>query len=233
MFQLDLEKAEEPEIRLPTSAGSQKKPENSRKTSTPALLTMDCVDHNKLWKILQEMGIQDHLIQFLRNLYAGQEATVRTAHGTTDWFQIWKGVCQGCILSPCLFDLYAEYITRNAGLDEAQNGINIASRNINNLRSADDTILMAESEEQLKSLLTKVKEESEKADSALTLRVNLIPLPNFVDNQNPKILDLADKFVQFISVTQSYPTLCDPMDYSTPGLPVHHQLPEFTQIHVH
>uniref|UniRef100_A0A4W2CGT2 RNA-directed DNA polymerase n=1 Tax=Bos indicus x Bos taurus TaxID=30522 RepID=A0A4W2CGT2_BOBOX len=121
----------------------------------------DCVDHNKLWKILKEMGIPDHLTCLLRNLYAGQEATVRTGHGTTDWFQIGKGVHQGCILSPYLFNLYAEYIMRNAGLEETQAGIKIAGRNINNLRYADDTTLMAESEEELKSLLMKVK-ESEK-----------------------------------------------------------------------
>ena len=107
----------------------------------------DCVDHNKLWKILKEMGIPDHLTCLLRNLYAGQEATVRTGHGPTDWFQIGKGVRQGCILSPCLFNLYAEYIMRNAGLDEAQAGIKIAGRNINNLRYADDTTLMAENED--------------------------------------------------------------------------------------
>ena len=123
----------------------------------------DCVDHNKLWKILQEMGIPDHLICPLRNLYAGQEATVRTGHGTTDWFQIGKGVPQGCILSPCLFNLYAEYIMRNAGLEETQAGIKIAGRHINNLRYADDTTLTADSEEKLKSLLMKVKEESEKS----------------------------------------------------------------------
>ena len=109
------------------------------------------------------MGIPDHLICLLRNLYAGQEATVRTGHGTTDWFQIGKGLCQGCILSPCLFNLHAEYIIRNAGLDEAHTGIKIVGRNINNLRYADGTILMAESEEELKRLLMKVKEESEKA----------------------------------------------------------------------
>ena len=120
----------------------------------------DCVDHNKLWKILQEMGIPDHLTCLLRNLYAGQEATFRTGHGTAEWFQIGKGVCQGFILSPCLFNLYAEYIMRNAGLEEAQVGIKIAGRNINNHRYADDTTLMAEREE-LKSLL-KVKEDSEK-----------------------------------------------------------------------
>ena len=122
----------------------------------------DCMDHNKLWEILQEMGIPVHLSCLLRNLYAGQEATVRTGHGTTDWFQIGKGVHQGYILSPCLFNLYAEYIMRNAGLDEVQAGIKIAGRNINNLRYADDTTLMAKSKEELKSLLMKVKEESEK-----------------------------------------------------------------------
>ena len=115
------------------------------------------MDHNKLWKILEEMGIPDHLTRLLRNLYAGQEATVRTGHGTTDWFQIGKGVCQGCILSPCLFNLYAEYIMRNAGLEEAQGGIKIAGRNINYLRHADDTTLLAGSEEELKSLLMRVK----------------------------------------------------------------------------
>ena len=123
----------------------------------------NCVDHGKLWKILKEMGIPDHLICLLRNLYVGQEATVRTGHGTTDWFQIRKGVRQGCILSPCLFNLYAEYIMRNARLDEAQAGIKIVRRNMNNLRYADDTTLMADSEEELKSLLMKVKEEREKA----------------------------------------------------------------------
>ena len=130
----------------------------------------DYVDHNKLWKILKEMGIPDHLICLLRNLYAGQEATVRTGHETTDWFQIGKGIRQGCILLSCLFNLYAEYIMRNAGLDEAQAGIKIAGRNINNLRYADDTTLKAESEEELKSLLMKVKEESEKAGSKLNVQ---------------------------------------------------------------
>ena len=129
----------------------------------------DCVDHNKLWKILQEMGIPDHLTCLLRNLYAGQEATVRTGHGTTDWFQIGKGVCQGCILSPCLFNLCVEHIMSNAGLEEAQAGIKIAGGNINNLRYADDTTFMAESEEELKSLLMKVKEESEKVG----LKINI------------------------------------------------------------
>ena len=122
----------------------------------------DCVDHNKLWKILKQMGISDNLTCLLRSLYAGQEATVRTGHGTTDWFQIEKRVHQGCILSPCLFNFYAEYIMRNPGLEEAQAGIKIAGRNIYNLRYADDTTLMAESEEELKSLLINVKEENEK-----------------------------------------------------------------------
>ena len=130
----------------------------------------DCVYHNKLWKILKEMGIPDHLTCLLRNLYAGQEATVRTGHGTTDWFQIGKGICQGYILSPRLFNLYAEYIMRNTGLDEAQAGIKIAGRNINNLRYAEDTILTAESEEELKSLLMKVKEESGKVGLKLNIQ---------------------------------------------------------------
>ena len=129
----------------------------------------DCVDHNKLSKILKDMGIPDHLTCLLRNLHAGQEATVRIGHGTTDWFQIGKGVHQGCILLPCLFNFYAEYIMRNTGLDEAQAGIKIARRNINNLRYADDTTLMAESEE-LKSLLMKVKEESEEFGLKLNIQ---------------------------------------------------------------
>ena len=129
-----------------------------------------CVDHNKLWKILQEMGILDHVSCLLRNLYSGQEATVRTGHGTTDWFQIGKGVYQGCILSSCLFNLYAEYIMRNTGLEEAQAGIRIGGRNINNLRYADDTALMAEREEELKNLLRKVKEESEKVGLKLNIQ---------------------------------------------------------------
>ena len=149
IFKLDLEKAEEPEIKLPTSVGSSKKQESFRKSSTSALLTtsepLAVWNHNKLWKILKEMGIPDHLTCLLRNLYAGQEATVRTGHGTTDWFQIGKGVRQGCILSPCLFNLYADYIMRNSGLEEAQAGIKIPGRNINNLSYADDTTLMAES----------------------------------------------------------------------------------------
>ena len=185
MFKLDLEKAEEPEIKLPTSTRSLKKQESSKKTSTSALLTMPkplAVWIMTNWKILQEMGIPDHLTCLLRNLYAGQEATVRTRHGTMDWFQTGKGVYQGCILSPSLFNLYAEYIMQNARLDEAQAGIKIAGRNINNLRYADDTTLMAESKEELKSLLMKVKEESEKAAlklSILNMKIMASGLPSF------------------------------------------------------
>ena len=149
MFKLVLEKAEEADIKLP-SAGSSKKQESSRKNIyfcfTDYAKAFDFVDHNKPWKILEEMGIRYQLTCLSRNLYAGQEATVRTGHGTTDGFQIGKGVHQGCILLPCLFNLYAEYIMRNAGLDEAQAGIKIARSNINNLRYADDTTLMVESE---------------------------------------------------------------------------------------
>ena len=129
----------------------------------------DCEDHNKLWKILKEMGIPGHLTCLLRNLCAGQEATVRTGHGKTDWFKIGKAVSQGCILSPCLFNLYAEYIMRNAGLEEAQAGVKTAGRNVNNLRYADNTMLMTETEE-LNSLLMKVKEETEKVGLKLNIR---------------------------------------------------------------
>ena len=172
MFKLVLEKAEDPEIKLPTFAGSWKKQESSKKRSISALLTIPkplTVWITINWKILKEIGIPDHLTCLLRNLYAGQEATVRTGHGTTDWFQIGKGVRQGCILSPCIFNLYAEYIMRKAGLEEAQAGIKIAWRNINNLRYADDSTIMAEREEELKSLLMKVKEESKK----FGLKVNI------------------------------------------------------------
>ena len=157
---------------MPTFIGSSKKQESSRKNIhfIDYAKAFDCVDNNKLWKILKEMGIPNHLTSFLRNLYSGQEATVRTGHGTTDWFQIEKGVRQDCILSPCLFNFYAEYIMRNARLDEAQAGIKGARRNINNLRYADDTPLMARSEEQLKSLLIKVKEESEKVGLKLNIQ---------------------------------------------------------------
>ena len=173
MFKLDLEKVEEPEIRLPTTVGSQKKQENSRKTSTSASLAMlkpltAWITIN--WRILKEMGIPDHLTCLLRNLYVGQEGTVRTRCGATVWFQIGKGVHQACVLSPCLFNLYAEYIMRNARLDETQAGINITTRNINNLRYAGDTTLTAENKEQLKSLLMKVREESEKAGLKLNIQ---------------------------------------------------------------
>ena len=173
MFKLVLEKAEEPEIKLPTSTGSWQKQESSRKTSICFIdyaKAFDCVDHNKLWKILKEMGIPDHLTCLLRNPYAGQEAMVRTGHGATDCFQIGNGVCQGCILSPCLFNLYVEYIMRNSGLEEAQARIKIAGRNTNNLRYVDDTTLIAESEEELKSILMKVKDESEKVDLKLNIQ---------------------------------------------------------------
>ena len=150
---------------MPTSFGSSKKAREFQKNIYLCFIdyakAFDCVDQNKLWKILKEMGIPDHLTCLLRNMYASQEATVRTGHGTTDWFQIGKGVGQGCILSPCLFNFYAEYIMRYAGLDEAQAGIKITGRNINNLKYADETKLMAESEEELNSFLMKVKEESE------------------------------------------------------------------------
>ena len=162
MFKLVLEKAEEPEIKLPTFTELSKKQESSRKTSTSALFSakaFDGVDHHKLWKIHKEMGIPDHLTCLLKNLYAGQEATFRTGHGTTD-----------LLLSPCLFNLYAEYIMRNAGLEEAQAGIKIARRNINNLRYTDNTTLMAESEEKLRILLMKVKEESEKVGLKLNIQ---------------------------------------------------------------
>ena len=169
MFKLVFEKAEEPEIKLHQICMICWIMEKARKFQKNIYFcfidyakAFDCVDHNKLWEILKEMGIPDHLTCLLRNLYAGQKARVRTGHGTTDWFQIGKGVCQGCILSPCLFNLYSDYIMRNAGLEDVQAGIKIVGRNINNLRYADDTTLMAESEEELTSHLMKVKVESEK-----------------------------------------------------------------------
>ena len=174
MFKLVLEKAEEPEIKLPTSSGSLKKQESSRKNIYFCFIdyikVFNSVDHNKLWNIFKEMRILYHLTCLLRNLYSGQEATVTTGHGTIDWFQIGKGIRQGCILLSCLFNLYAEYIIRNTGLEEAQAGIKIAERNINNLRYADDTTLMTGGEEELKSLLMKVKEESEKVGLKLNIQ---------------------------------------------------------------
>ena len=176
IFKLVLEKAEEPETKLPISTASWKKQvlrefqKNIYVCFIDYAKAFDWVDHNKLWKSLKELGIPDRLTCLLRHLYAAQEATVRTGHGTTDWFHIGKGVRQGCILSPCLFNLYAEYIMRNAGLEEAQAGIKVAGKNINNLRYADDTTLMAESEEELKSLMMKVKEESEKVGLKLNIQ---------------------------------------------------------------
>ena len=160
MFRPDLEKAKEPEIQLPTSVGSQRKQENSRKIYLCFIdyaKAFECVDHNKLWKILKEMGLPDHFTCLMRNLYAGQEATVRTRHGTMDWYQTANEVNQGCILPPCSFNFYVEYTFWNTRLEEAQAGIKIVGRNINNLRYADDTTLMAESGEELKGLLTNVK----------------------------------------------------------------------------
>ena len=172
MFKLVLEKAGEPEIKFPIHWIIKKAREFQKNIYLCFIdytKVFDCVDHNKLCKILKEMGIPDHLTCLLRNLYAGQEATVRTGHGPTDWFQRGKGVRQGCILSPCLFNLYAEYSMRNSGLEEAQAGIKIAGRNISNLKYADDITLMAESKE-LKSLLMKVKEESEKVGLKLNMQ---------------------------------------------------------------
>ena len=167
MFKLDLEKPEEPRDQIASIHWIIEKAREFQKNIHFCFINyakaFDYVDHNKLWKILQEMWIPDHLTCLLRNLYAGQEATVRARHETMDWFQIGKGVRQGCILSPYLFNLYSEYIIQNFTLDEAQTGIKIARRNIDNFRYADDTTLMAESEEEPKSLLMKVKQESEKA----------------------------------------------------------------------
>ena len=215
MFKLDLVKAEEPEITLPTSAGSWKKQESSRKTSSFALLTMPkplTVWITTNWKILQEMELADHLTCLLRNLYADQEATVRTGHGTTDWFQIGKGVHQSCILSPYLFNLYAEYIMRNARLDEAQAGINITVRNINNLRSTDDTTLMAENKEELKSLLMKVKEESENAGLKLNIQKSKImasgPITSWqidgeTNGNSNSLFSLAPKSLQMVTSSET------------------------------
>ena len=173
MFKLGLERAEEPEIKLPTSTGSSKKQEFQKNIYFCFIdyaKAFDCVDQNKLWKILQEMGIPDHLTCLLRNLYAGQEATVRTGQGKKRLVPKGKGVCQGYILSSCLFNLYAEYVVRKVGLDEAQAGIKTAGRNINNLSYADDTTLMAETKKELKSLLMEVKEESEKIGLKLNIQ---------------------------------------------------------------
>ena len=170
MFKLDLEKTEAPEIKHRQHLLAREFPKNIYFCFVDYTKMFDCVDHNKLWKILPDMGIPDYCTCLLRNLYAGQEPTVRTGHETTDWLQIGKGVHQGCILSPCLFNLYVECIMRNAGLDESQAGIKIARRNINNLRYADDTTLTAGSEEELKSLLMKVKKENEKVGLKLNIQ---------------------------------------------------------------
>ena len=168
MFKLVLKKSEEPD----QIANIRQIIEKARVPDyfIDYVKAFDCVDHNKLWKILKEMAISEHHSSLWRNTYAGQEATVRTGHGKTDWFQIGKGVCQGCILSPCLFNLYAEYIMKNGGLEKTPAGIKIAGRNINNLRYADDTTLMAEREEERKSLLMKVKVESEKVGLKLNIQ---------------------------------------------------------------
>ena len=172
MFKLDLEKVEEPEIKFSTSVGSQKKQESSRKTSTSDPLTTLkhlIVGTTRNWKILKAMEIPNHFTCLLKNRYTGQEAMVRTRNGTTDWFQIWKGDRQNCILTQCLFNIYADYLIWNARLAEAQAVIKIVARNISNLRYADVTIFMAESEEELKSLLMKVKEKSEKVGLKLNI----------------------------------------------------------------
>ena len=177
----------------------------------------DCVDPYKLWKILKEMGIPDHLICLLINLYACQEATVRPGHGTTDWFQIWKGVHQGCILSPCLFNSYAEYLMRNAGLEKAQAGIKIAGKNISNLRYADDTTLMEESKEALKSLLMKVKVESEKVGLKLNIQKTKImafdPITSWqIDGERLETVTdfifLAPKSLQMVSAIMKLKDAC-------------------------
>ena len=165
--QAGFRKAEEPEINCQHPFGIQK---NIYFCFIDCAKAFDCVDHNKVWKILKEMGILDHLTCLLRNLYAGKGATVRTGHGIMDWLKIGKGVKQGCILSLCLFNLYAEYIMQNAGLDEAQAGIKLTRRNINNFRYADDTTLMAESKEEQKSLLMKANEEREKVGLKLNIQ---------------------------------------------------------------
>ena len=197
MFKQDLEKAEESEVNCQHPLDHQKSkrvPEKHLVLLYRLCQTLDCVDHKKLWKILKEMGIPDYLTCLLRNLYAGQEATVRIGHGTTDWFQIGKGVCQGCILSPCLFNFYAEYIMRNTRLEEAQAGIKIAGRNINNLRYADDTTLMAESEE-LKSLLMEVKQEGEKGDLKLNIQKTKIMASGPITSQQIETVGIVRNFI--------------------------------------
>jgi len=212
MFKLDLEKAEEPEIKLPTSDGLEKTREFQKNIYFCFIdyaKAFDCVDHNKLWKILQEMGILDYLICLLRSLYSGQETAVRTGHETTDWFQIGKGVHQNCILSPCLLKLHAQYIMQNAMLDEAQAGIKISRRNINNLRYAVNTTLVAESKE-LKSLLMKVKEKSEKAGLKLNIQKTEImassPITSWLES--PSAVILEPKKRKSVPVSIVSPSIC-------------------------
>ena len=203
MFKLVLEKAEEPRDQIASICWIIKKARELQKNIYFCFIdyakAFDCVDHNKLWKILKEIGMPDHLTCLLRNLYAGQEATVRTEHGTTDWFQIGKGVHQGCILSSCLFNFYAEYIMRNARLEETQAGIKIAGRNINNLRYADDTTLMAESEEELKSLLMNVKEENEKVGLKLNIQKTKIMASGLITSWeiDGETVDTVSDFIFF------------------------------------
>ena len=171
-------------------------------------ITFDCVDHNKLQKILQQIGIPDHLTCLLRNLYAGQEATAKTRHGTTDWFQIGKGVRPGCILSPCLFNLYAEYIMRNAELDEAQAGIKTARRNINHFRYANDTTLMTDSKEDLKSLLMKLKEENENASLKLnTQKTKIMASGPITWKQGQTLFSWFPKSLQMVTAAIKLKTL--------------------------
>ena len=196
MCKVGLEKTEEPEIKLRKFIGSQIKQGNSKKTSTSvSLITLKplTVDHNKLEK--SEMGVPEHLTCFLRNLYVGQEVTVRTRHEATNWFKIGERVRQDCILSPYLFNLYAEYIMQNAGLDEAQAGIKIAGRSINNFRYADDTTLMAESEEELKSLLMKVKEEREKVGLKLNIQKTKIMASGPITSWQIETMETVTDFI--------------------------------------
>ena len=214
MFKLDLEKEEDPEVKLPTSVGSLKKQEFQKNIYFCFIAkAFDCVDHNRLWKILKEIEISDHLTCLLRNLYAGQKAILTTLHEITDWFQIGKGVHEGCILSPCLFNLYAEYIMRNAGPDEAQAGIKIARRNINNLRYTDDTTLTAESEEKL----TKMKEESEKVSLKLNIQKTKImaysPIPSWqIDGETMETVTdftfLGPKSLQMVTAAVKLKDTC-------------------------
>ena len=197
MYELDLEKAEEPGIKLQHKLDHRKSKGIPKKNIYFCFIdcakAFDYVYHSKLWNILKEMEIPDHITCFLKNLYEGQEATVGTGHRTTDWFQPGKRVHQGCILSPCLFNLYTEYIIWNAGLDDSHAGIKIVGRNINNLWYADDTTLMAESEEELKSLLMKVKEESEKA--GLKLNIQKIKIMAYSPITSWQIVETVSDFI--------------------------------------